>query len=62
MLRPCEPVLLALSGREGLRNPLLDNPEVLTLGLLPYTHLYAHNAAYASQASLQYNMQQKLST
>ena len=39
MLRPCEPVLLALSGREGLRKPLLDRPEVLTLGLLPYTHL-----------------------
>ena len=40
MLRPCEPVLLALRGREGLLNPLLDSPEVLTLGLLPYTHLH----------------------
>ena len=40
MLRPCEPVLLALRGREGLLKPLLDSPEVLTLGLLPYTHLH----------------------
>lgn len=59
MLRPWEPVLLALRGLEGRRKALLDKPELLTRGLLPYTHLHAVMllfglAQHAQQFALQY--------